>query len=172
LSQDDGLKLLRTLAPQVVEGRVVACRELVEKVEGLPLALQVAGRMLRAEQQRGRDVDRLLEELRADKAKLLNAPAPADVASDVSPTVALVLQKSTDCLESTIRRRFAYLGPFAPRPATFNVEDLMAVWRVDESEAQETIDVLIDRGLLEPLGNGDYTIHQILVEHAKMLLKQ
>ena len=175
LSEHDSLELLGKLAPQVVERHQKECRELVAELEGLPLALQVAGRLLRAEYAKGWSVPELLRELRDDKAKLLNAQAPADMAAspgEVSPTVTALLRKSTDSLDPTVRKRFAYLAPFAPRPATFELEDIMAVWKSDEANTRQTIDVLVDRGLLEPLGDGDYQIHQVLVHHAKTLLKK
>ena len=43
LSTDKGVELLRQLVPDVVTGDEQACRTLVEDLEGLPLALQVAG---------------------------------------------------------------------------------------------------------------------------------
>lgn len=175
LSEHDLLELLGKLAPQVVERHQKECRELVAELEGLPLALQVAGRLLRAEYAKGWSVPELLRELRDDKAKLLNAQAPADMAAspgEVSPTVTALLRMSTDSLDPTVRKRFAYLAPFAPRPATFELEDIMAVWKSDDASTRQTIDVLVDRGLLEPLGDGDYQIHQVLVHHAKTLLKK
>jgi hypothetical protein len=91
--------------------------------------------------------------------------------SAVSPTVAALLHKSTDRLDPLIRKRFTRLAPFAPRPASFELEAMAAVWKVDEVEARRTVDVLLDRGLLEPLGAGEFQIHQVLVQHAKSLLR-
>lgn len=175
LSADDSLALLHTLAPSVVDGHHEECRDLVHELEGLPLALQVAGRLLRAEQARGWSVRELLAELRRDVSRLLNAQAPADTAAspgEVSPTVAALLRKSTDCLDAATRKQFAYLAPFAPRPATFELEDIMSVWKTSEANTRQAIDTLVDRGLLEPLGDGDYQIHQVLVQHANLLLKE
>lgn len=174
LSERQSMELLGALAPKIVEAYRAECLELVAMLEGLPLALQVAGRLLRNEHAKGWSVPDLLAELRHDVARLLGTQAPSDTAAnpgDVSPTVAALLHKSTDCLEPSIRERFAFLAPFAPRPATFELEDMMAVWQIDESSARETIDVLADRGLLEPIGNGEFQIHQVLVQHAKTLLK-
>ena len=44
-----------------------------------------------------------------------------------------------------------------------NFEDMKFVWKAGEASPRQTIDVLVDRGLLESLGNGDYQIHQVLV---------
>ena len=175
LSEDESLELLGKLAPEVVEIHRQQCRELVAKLEGLPLALQVAGRLLRAEHSKGWSVPQLLLELQTDPVKLLDAQAPADMAAspgEISPTVTALLGKSTDSLDPATRRCFARLAPFAPTPATFEFEDIMAVWRTDEPSTRQAIDILIDRGLLEPLGNGDFQIHQVLVQHAKTLLKK
>ena len=49
---------------------------------------------------------------------------------------------------------------------------MAAVWKVNKEEARRTVDVLVDRGLLEPLGAGEFQIHQVLVQHAKSLLKE
>jgi len=173
LTEEDSLSLLETLAPDVVAEHREACRELVRELQGLPLALQVAGRLLRAERQHGWDVARLLREIRSDADRLLKSQAPPDTAAapgETSPTVAALLRKSTDCLPKEVRKRFAALAPFAPRPATFELEAIMAVWGVDEETARKTIDVLIDRGLLEPVEEGWYEIHQVLVKHARSLL--
>lgn len=174
LSEPESLDLLATLAPGVVDAHPGDCRELAAALEGLPLALQVAGRLLRAEQRHGWGVAELLAELRADATKLLNAPGPPDMAHPgaVSPTVAALLRKSTDHLDPLTRQRFTRLAPFAPRPASFELEDLAGMWHVQEAEARRTVDVLVDRGLLEPSGDGEYQIHQVLVQHAKALYNE
>ena len=174
LSEEQSLKLLEALAPTVVVAFRGECLELARAVQGLPLALQVAGRMLRAEQQRGRRIGELLAELRQDIAKLLQAQAPADmgVPGGVSPTVTALLRKSTDCLEPEIRKCFARLAPFAPRPGVCAIEHLRRVWQSDEAATRQIIDVLVDRGLMEVIGRGEFQIHQVLLHHAKMLYEE
>lgn len=49
LSDSESLALLRELVPLVVEQFPKECNELMIQLEGLPLAIQVAGRLLRAE---------------------------------------------------------------------------------------------------------------------------
>lgn len=175
LTEDESLKLLDMLAPKVVASHQAECRQLVRELEGLPLALQVAGRILRLEHDRGWSVAELLSELRESAATLLASQAPADTTAmndGINPTVTALLNKSTDCLDAMTRRRFASLAPFAPKPALFELEDIVAVWRTDESDARRTIDILVDRGLLESLGDGDFQIHQILVQHARTLIRR
>jgi hypothetical protein len=61
LSEEDALTLLRKLAPAVVASNEAASRELVNDLEGLPLALQVAGRLLHTEASYGFGVTDLLD---------------------------------------------------------------------------------------------------------------
>jgi hypothetical protein len=145
---------------------------LVRELEGLPLALQVAGHMLRVEAGYGFGVTDLLDELR-EGAKLLMATAPADrsdLATETTPTVAVLLQKSTDRLDQFTRDCFAYLGAFVPKPATFGLEAMQSVWMIETDAAKTTARMLVDRGLLEPIGHGRFWMHALLVTHARSLL--
>ena len=169
LDETAGLELLKVLAPAVVASYPVQAVELINDLEGLPLALQVAGRLLHTEAQLGWGITDLLQELRAGQA-LMDAAAPSGiigVTQETPPTVAALLQKSTDRLDATTRQRFAYLGLFAPKPATFDLDAMGAVW--DVPDPRPTIRTLVDRGLLEPLANKRFQIHATLVMHARTI---
>ena len=169
LTGDAALHLLKTLAPEVVKDSPNESAELVQDLEGLPLALQVAGRLLRAEMAMGWDIKDLIQELR-DGTRLLNAQAPADridLANETTPTIAVLLQRSTDRLDEKSRERFALLGVFAPKPATFDQTAIAAVWM--EQDPRTTIRLLVDRGLLEPAGSGRFQMHALLVMLAKSM---
>jgi hypothetical protein len=169
LTEDKALELLRTLAPAVVAQYPAQSQELVRELEGLPLALQVAGHMLNAEASYGFGVSDLLAELRQG-SKLLEAKAPpdrVDLANETTPTVAVLLQKSTDRLDEQTREYYAFLGAFAPKPATFDLAAMQAVWQVDDPKPIAR--KLVDRGLLEPATSGRFQMHALLVMHAKSL---
>lgn len=175
LDEESGLQLLQTVAPDVVEAHSEDCRALVKELEGLPLALVVAGKQLHVDAARGWDVTTLLGELREDASRLLERGAPADMTdlvSDTTPTVAALLRKTTDRLDADTQERFAFLGAFAPKPATFALEDMAAVWRVPEQEARNTVDILIDHGLLEPTGDGRFWMHALLKKLARSLCSE
>jgi tetratricopeptide (TPR) repeat protein len=179
LSEEKALELLQNLAPEVVASHPGECRALVREMEGLPLALQVAGRMLAVEAGYGFGVDELLAELRAG-TKLLEAQAPADrvdlanladLADESTPTVAVLLQHSTARLDEAARAGFACLAVFAAKPATFDLAALQAVWQV--KDAKPIARALVDRGLLEYVPElGRYQMHALLVMHARALLEQ
>lgn len=170
LKDDKALELLKRLAPSVVSQFPIQALELVHELEGLPLGIQVAGRMLSAETSHGFGVGELLADLRAGK-RILEAQAPADrtdLAKETIPTVAVLLQKSTDRLDPEIRERYAYLAAFAPKPATFDLRAMQTVWLIEDPKP--TIRILVDRGLLELIGEtGRYQMHALLVLLAKSL---
>lgn len=168
LAEADALFLLESLAPTIVREHPDECLELVRDLECLPLALHVAGRLLKAEAKMGFNVIDLINGIRAG-AKLLPEPAPIDRAEGATlPTVAALLQRSTDQLDETTRDYFAILGVFAPKPATFDIEAMQAVWEVSDPKA--VVRKLVGHGLLEPVGSGRFQMHALLVQHAASLL--
>jgi hypothetical protein len=171
LTEQNGLKLLRVLAKSVVNEYPQKCLELVRDLGCLPLALQVAGRMLYAEEKMHRgQVEKLLSELRTGK-KLLEAKAPddrIDLEKQTTPTVAVLLKQSINRLDKTTRERFAKLG-VCPKPAIVNENMLKTWWRV--RDPNPTINVLVNRGLLEPIGDKRYQVHALLVSLADSLLE-
>ncbi|MDP9484633.1 MAG: hypothetical protein M3Q49_02370, partial [Actinomycetota bacterium] len=79
LSEEEALELLEQLAPGVVENHPSEGRELVRELDGLPLAVRIAGGLLAAEASAGLDVPGLLEELREGR-RLLEENAPSSYA--------------------------------------------------------------------------------------------
>jgi hypothetical protein len=173
LSEEKSLELLKALAPTAIAQYPKQFRELVQELEGLPLALVVAGRMLNVEANFGFSVTDLLAELRAG-AKLLKAKVPADrldIVRQTTPTIAALLNKSTERLDSKTRDCFAYLGVFAPKPATFDLSAMSSIWQVEDPKP--IVRTLVNRGLLEFVQEMDrYQMHALLVMHAKSLLTE
>jgi nucleoside phosphorylase len=171
LTEEKALELLNLLAPTVVSEYRKECQELIQDIECLPLAVHVAGRLLNAEVKLGWGVTHLLQELRAG-ASLIRAKAPADridLEEQTIPTVATLLKRSTDYLDENTRNCFAFLGPFSPKPATFDFQALQAVWQIDDP--RPVVRILVDRGLLEPVGSS-FQMHALLVQHARYLLSE
>jgi hypothetical protein len=171
LKDEDALELLRQLAPVVVKQHSAECLILVQELEGLPLALQVAGRLLNTEASYGFDVTQLIDELR-EGAKLLDGTAPADrtdLVTETTPTIAALLQQSLDRLDENTKECYAYLGAFAPKPATFDMDAMKFVWQVEDPKP--VIKTLVGRGLLEFAPElSRYQMHALLVMLAKSLL--
>ena len=171
LTVESALELLGKLAPKVVQEHPTEARELMEALEGLPLAIQVAGRLLQSELASGFGVRELMNELQKGAA-LLKANVPLDrrdLVNETTPTVAALLFTSLEKLDDQIREDYAYLGVFAPQPATFDLDAMAFVWEVEDP--RPIVRTLVDRGLLEYISEIQrYQMHALLVMLAKTLL--
>jgi len=172
LSEAAGLELFGKLAPVTVAEYPNEARDLVQALEGLPLAIHVAGRLLHSETVMGWGIKDLLVELLSGTA-LLKAQVPSDmlgIGRETPPTIAALLRRSTDLLDSETHQRFAYLGLFVPKPASFDLAAMAAAW--DVPDPKPTIRTLVNRGLLEPVGGGRFQMHALLAAHARSLLEE
>lgn len=171
LTEEYSMKLLEILAPTVVPAYRKECVELVRFIECLPLAIHVAGRLLNEEAREVWGVEDLLKSLREGKA-FIEAKATSDfinLETQTIPSVAALLQTSIDTLDEQTQLYFAYLAPYAEKPATFDLEALKASWQVEDP--RPIIRQLTGRGLLEPVGNR-YQMHSLLVALAGDLLEK
>jgi hypothetical protein len=171
LDEGSALDLLKRLAPSVVDQNREECLRLVNKLGRLPLALVVAGRLLRRENSLRWGVRELLQELKSGEL-ILRSEAPPDLVdldTLTLPTVAVLLQRSTDRLDPETRERFRELRGFEAKPATFGLDMLRLVWGVDDP--RPTIRELRDRGLLEPAEDGRFQVHSLLLRHAATMPK-
>jgi len=172
LNEERSLDLLKTLAPDAVESYPDEVHEMIRDLEGLPLALQVVGRLLREEHMLGWGAQELLYDLR-EGTRLLTESAPVDrqaVDADSVPlTIIALLNLSTNSLDNDIRKRFALLSVFAPKPAVFELEAMQAVWEVED--ARPTIRRLVERGLLDVVPGGEFQMHALLVQHARKMFQ-
>jgi NB-ARC domain/Domain of unknown function (DUF4062) len=172
LSPDASFELARWIAPTVVRQYPDEIRLLLNHIEHLPLAIRVAGRLLESEAYLGQSVIPLMNEL-GDSHRLLAEIAPDDRFDPnlgTTPTISLLLKRSTDSLGDAERHRFAMLGAFAPKPATFDLEAVKFVWEV--IDPMPSIRQLVDRGLLEPIpADGRFQMHAVMVMHAQSLLE-
>jgi hypothetical protein len=160
--------LLRELARSIVDEHPLETKELAKELECLPLALQVAGRLLRDERHKSSDgvgVTQLLELLR-DPANLLDKDVPG------GPKVRALLKKSIDVLDPKAQICFAFLAPFPQKPAHFDQNALNALWAGIADDPLQMRDLFISRGLLEPLLVNEkqrFWLHSLLVAYAKSL---
>jgi hypothetical protein len=172
LSDENATALLRKLTPEVVKKYPEKTLELVKDLEGLPLAIRVAGRLLDSRTSLGVDVLPLIEEIRKSR-KLLDEKAPDDRFDPVSgttPTINLLFKISTDLLDTSARECFIMVGVFAPKPATFSFDALQAVWEV--ADPLPIVQELVDRGLLEFIpSQARFQMHAMLAKHAEALLE-
>jgi hypothetical protein len=173
LDEEPAVHLVRELAQAVVEKFEKETRELVRTLEFLPLALQVAARMLADDYQSGfNDAKMKSTFIELCKGKIiLEESAPGGTGSYymMTPTVRFLLKKSTDRLGPQTQDRFRALGEFAEKPADFGLDGVSFVWKIDHDESMKTLDILLRRGLIEPSGAQRYRIHALLHAHAQTM---
>jgi len=172
LSDTDALELFRQLTPSVIAQYQAYCEELIHRLQGLPLGIIVAGTLLEQELNRGWDIKDFMTELNRLET-ILEADPPADMldlAGQTTPTVAALLRKSVDRLSEQYRNYFARLGICAEEPAIIELDDMAAIWKV--KDARPIARVLIDHGLLKPIGSGEYQLHALMATLARSLLAE
>lgn len=172
LGESDAVSLLEELAPSLGAADRAGLPELAARLGYLPLMLRVAGRLLEEEASLGLGADGLLAEL-TERKRLLGAEAPADLhdlSEGATPTVAALVERSTERLGADDRERFARLAAFTPGPATFDLEAARDVWGSATAEAREGLRELARRGLVEPDGSGRFALHPVLHMQAGAML--
>ncbi len=174
LNSEEGMVLLRMLAPQVVEAETQRARELVMAVGGLPLALNLIGNYLRMQSYTGqaRRITAALQRL-SDAGERLNISEPRgpverhpSLPGDTPVSLRTVIAVTDQQLASPVSAALHALSVFPPRPNSFSEEAALAV----AACGVETLDQLTDTGLLESSGPDRYSLHQTIADYARQQL--
>ncbi|MCI0690629.1 tetratricopeptide repeat protein [candidate division KSB1 bacterium] len=174
LTNAASLNLLRELAPEAVEADEKAANELATVLDGLPLAITLAGQMLAAEWEAGLGVAGALSELKDREARLKLAGAEKRPGlATTEPSLRAILAMSYDRLpDEATKRAFRLLGVFSGKPLTFSIDAAAAMWEMELRPAQKTMVALVGRALVEPVDGGRYTLHTTLADFAESLLEE
>jgi hypothetical protein len=165
LDMPEALGLLYSLCPSLAERHAAQCEALLRRLECLPLAIHVAGRLLQDEVNAQLDVAQRIQEI--DGALLLAEAAPCGAREGAPASVRALLQRSVDALGKDERARFAQLAVFGAA-STFDLRGLAGVW--DVADARPLVRSLHRRGILQPMG-GRYRIHSLFHELALRMLE-
>jgi tetratricopeptide (TPR) repeat protein len=174
LDEDDGLKLLATLAPEVTKIEPEEARELVRAVGGLPLALILIGNYLRVQTRGGqnRRLRKALDQMHHAEERLrLEQPQSGleihpSLPADTPLSLMAAISVSDEALDKMPRQALRSLAVFPPKPNTFSEQAALAVANV----SVEVLDALGDSGLLESNGSGYYMLHQTISDYARVHL--
>lgn len=175
LGDTEGRILLMRLAPEVVQAEPWEAQELTAAVGGLPLALTLLGNYLRAQTHSGqpRRLRAALERLRSVDERLRLAEPQMLVGGhpSLSAGTPLSLQAvigiSDQQMSQEARTLLRAVAIFPPKPNTFSEEAAVAV----SALPLETLDELMDAGLLESSGPERYTLHQTIADFARTQLR-
>jgi tetratricopeptide (TPR) repeat protein/transcriptional regulator with XRE-family HTH domain len=175
LDDEQGLRLLRHLAPQVVSLAQQQTQELVHSVGGLPLALTLMGNYLRkqAYTNQPRRINAALTRLNDARMRMdidePNVPVeshpslPHESKLSLDSIISVTIKFLSDPQSSAAL--FA-LSVFPPKPNSFSEEAALVV----AGCTTDALDQLNDAGLLESSSSGRYTLHQTIADYARLRL--
>jgi tetratricopeptide (TPR) repeat protein/transcriptional regulator with XRE-family HTH domain len=175
LAEDEGITLLRMLAPNVIDREEQKAHDLVHAVGGLPLALTLMGNYLRLHAYSGqtRRIDAALSRLSnaEERLQIEEQRGPTERHSSLPSGSALSLQSvfavTDQQLDGQARATLYALSVFPSKPNSFSEEAALAVANCDVP----ILDALFDAGLLESSVSGRYTMHQTIADYARFHLQ-
>ncbi|MBV9616371.1 MAG: helix-turn-helix domain-containing protein [Ktedonobacteraceae bacterium] len=170
LSEDDSVALLARLIPDVVLNEALAIRQLVHSVGGLPLALTLIGKHLRAQShsRQPRRIKAALERLKDMTERLqLNEPYALverhpSLMQGASLSLRSVIAVSDQALDAQARTALHALAVFPAKPNSFSEEAAEVV----SAQPASILDILSDAGILESSGPGRYALHRTISDYA------
>jgi transcriptional regulator with XRE-family HTH domain len=176
LSEHEGMMLLRMLAPRVVDHEEQKALELVNAAGGLPLALTLMGRYLHTQAYTGqpRRIAAALERLShaEERLQLSEARGPRDRHSSLPKTPSLSLRSVFDVtyqqLDHEARAALSALSVFPPKPNSFSEETALVVANC----TRNTLDTLLDAGLLETSAPGWCMLHPVVADYVRLSIKE
>lgn len=172
LTPEAALALLARLAPQAVRLNFAVAKQLCWRLERLPLALTLAGRLLANETAVPSRLQRLLDELLergAARLELMQAEGRLGIDEENPVSLQDILGLSVERLRAVDRERFALAGVLGGEPLTWSLDLAQRMWDCDRVAAEDTVARFVQRGLVTPVANGRYWMHALLVDYAEML---
>lgn len=167
LSDDEAEDFVARRCPRAREADSEGLRSLVRAVGGLPLGLTLVAEELRRNEGQDLWVRKAIERLQAAEARLaLQAPEGRPGLEAVPLSLQACVELSVEALGPEGEAAFTALGAFAPKPADFGRDAVLAVWEVEEKQGDARLQVLIQRRLLDVAGEGRLALHQVLANVA------
>lgn len=187
LSPEEGFQLLADLAPHAAKLAPDALRQLVDRVDGLPIALVLIGKMLKRD---GDDVQATQSILQAltDIGQVFHEKKPLEYAEAHNLSMGEVVEASYSALGSAgplnrdgvpgdqLRSALEALSVLRPDPAWFPV----ALGQLVTGASNQALKSLADAGLIEAVhyggegmqapGNVRYTMHRMIAEYVRSKL--
>ncbi|MDA0246075.1 MAG: tetratricopeptide repeat protein [Chloroflexi bacterium] len=169
LNDADSLTLLQQFIPQAVQADRAGAIALVKRMGGLPIGIALAGQMMAREWQAGLGFANALAELNERETRLgLNRGGSKGAGS-----MRLMLAVSYDHLPGDHERRaFRQLAIFGSKPRSFGIETAAYLWQLESRPAQRMMVALVNQQMVEPLGDGRFTLHSTLADFGQSLLEE
>ena len=169
LSLEESLDLLASLIPDIREERWLPLRSLFPAAGGLPLQLCLLGRYLQAQAngRQPRRLQRALEYLSHASARLqLRMPSPFGEPGTIC-SVRECIERTTSRLDAYVLQTLAALAILPTKPQSFSEEEALVA--CTDVGNEETLDLLVDVGLLEVNVEGRYLLHPVIADYARVV---
>ncbi|MEO7022389.1 MAG: NB-ARC domain-containing protein [Ktedonobacteraceae bacterium] len=173
LTEAESLTLFQHISPRVHQEHFDGLQCLIEKVGSLPLVLTLLSRHLHI-QSLSNSPRRLAQTLHS---LCTNSQACFDLEEPFPPwaylsrnllgrslSVRLAIDLSVHALPTSAQDALCILAIFPPKPATFSEEAVCAVGNI----SSETLDLLVDSGLVEFCCRDRYRIPQTIANYARL----
>lgn len=176
LDEKQSLALLARFVPTIVEQAPAETRALARLAGGLPLALQLMGMHLQAHAYSGQPrrwraaLERLKQPAERLQIAMPRAPLERQMGLPADEPISLLneIELSYRLLSPQAQQTLLTLAGLAARTGSFSEEAALALNGV----TLETLDTLLDAGLLASAGLGRYTLHQTIVDFARFQEEQ
>jgi len=173
LNDEQGMQLLQMLAPHLVEQERPHLSALVQAVGGLPLALNLIGNYLKQQaigETQEKQLETILRLLRDTEQRLQLRGEDQDPLRLPASTLSLqsVIALTDQQLCEQARMALYALSVLPPKPDTFSEEAALMVADCDS----DTLDMLVDAGLLECRNFDRFTLHKTIADYASARLKK
>lgn len=171
LNEEQSLRFVQHLAPEVVEKEPEQVSTLIQTVGGLPLGLTLIGNYLRFRSYNGqpRRIRAAIASLRdvQTRLRLTDTRLFADRSTSPDPVSLEMEVAAVDRhLDAEAQQALRLLSIFAPKPESFSEEEALVVCQLPV----ETLDALSDAGLLEGVQPGRYAMHRVVTDYARLCL--
>ena len=161
LDRETSHQLLAMYAGVEVSKMPLAADAVVEACGGLPLAIAIAGAMLRRDPSQER-WDALLRRLRTADLEKISAAFP----DYPHLTLMTAMQVSVDDLPAELRDRYIQMAVF-PEGDFIPLQALEGVWSLDPREVSETVAEFLDRNLVIGDDKGRVALHHVLMDYVR-----
>lgn len=175
LDEDESLRLLHQLAPQAVMREEQPVRELAQALGGLPLALTLIGRYLRPHaDDQSHHIAATLQRLSQGSERLRVNASPVSgeqhpgLPADSPISLDAVISATVRQFDKSARAALRGLSLFPSKPNSFSEDAALAATGC----SVETLDSLIDAGVLEIRGNDRYSLHQTIADFARFSMDE
>jgi WD40 repeat protein len=155
LTDSDSLKLLSLWSGQRLDTLPLEAKELVKKCGNLPLTLSKIGAMIKGRPDRWRDI---LRRLRSGNLDIIMEESPDYPYHDLMKA----LEVSVEYLGIGYKTKYLELAVF-PEDIAIPEGALQMLWNMDRYDAQNLLDLLVDRSLAS-LEGGKLILHNLQLD--------